>query len=385
MISLLMLMNVGLSSSGKGHSVFTSLSQPLEGVAKAAFLSAWGSQYMQDEEERLGEVYKHINKVDKDSCAKKFLCELARKKGPLDWYEKLIFGHYDKPVVWSAPSVFFNIAVKVGKEDSRSCIEVYPGCVWNLEEMANILKKQGINFHIQGLESDTQVYLLWGQKKTSNFSAELSGHLLPKTQKPVEVRIARDRPVKLRLAKTSSKKSYEDGDGVREPRSQLIRNVSQQLSQGQHLLEKLRSMQRSFLVYLPHSDEKVLDESSGDSTENIHNSLDELSSSSTSTSTTSTTTTTTSTTTTTTSTTTSTTSTTTTITSTTSTITTTTTPKSTTTTNSTTIQKTMPNHSEIAPGSEVLSSISRQLKEVEEYLGSLKNLHEELLAKVREV
>jgi len=149
---------------GSGHFLSASIASPLRELARGAFLASWpvtkqpALKHLKDESMQL------INEVDDDDCAKKFLCELARKKGPLNWDEELLLKNYDAKVDYASMSLFFNIAVKVGKDKERKCSDVYPRCLMSLKEMLNILRRQGISFEIPGDERDCQVYFLWKKK-----------------------------------------------------------------------------------------------------------------------------------------------------------------------------------------------------------------------------
>merc|ERR1712106_950305 len=114
---------------------------------------------------------KEANFQDTDDCAKKLLCELAGKED-LNWDEELLINYYDKPVNYGSDSLFFNIAVKVGKDGERECYAVYPRCFLDLPEMLKILRRQGISFEIPGEERDCQIYFLWKKKSKRTETAK---------------------------------------------------------------------------------------------------------------------------------------------------------------------------------------------------------------------
>jgi len=151
-----------------GHSFagLTSFSAPnaaMRELARGAFINSWPVTDRPELQHLKTESLEDANFHDTDDCAKKLLCQLARKEG-LEWDEELLINYYDKPVNYGADSLFFNIAVKVGKDGERECFEVYPRCFLDLHEMLKILRRQGISFEIPGEERDCQVYFLWKKK-----------------------------------------------------------------------------------------------------------------------------------------------------------------------------------------------------------------------------
>ena len=55
--------------------------------------------------------------------------------------------------------------LKVGKDGFRSCTEVYPRCLLDLETLLGTLRRQHISFQIPGQQRDCEVFLLWTKKK----------------------------------------------------------------------------------------------------------------------------------------------------------------------------------------------------------------------------
>jgi len=160
-----------LCSAGKhgrdGHSFsglgFSAPNAAMRELAKGAFINSWPVTNKPELQHLKTESLKDANFHDTDDCAKKLLCQLAKKEG-LEWDEELLINYYDEPVNYGADSLFFNIAVKVGKDGERECFEVYPRCYLDLHEMLKILRRQGISFEIPGEERDCQVYFLWKKK-----------------------------------------------------------------------------------------------------------------------------------------------------------------------------------------------------------------------------
>jgi len=137
---------------------------PLRELARGAFLNSWPvSKGLFDLKK---ESLLLANKADADDCGKRLLCELAgKRKEELSWDEELMLEYYEASRVdYTSDSLFFNIAVKVGREKERSCTDVYPRCLMALPEMLKILRRQGISFEIPGEEKDCQVYFLWKKK-----------------------------------------------------------------------------------------------------------------------------------------------------------------------------------------------------------------------------
>merc|ERR1711935_854312 len=156
---------LGGEHGGGVGTLFPSLASPLRELARGAFLSSWPVTST-PALSHLSQESLHIsNEVDKDDCGKKFLCELARKDaGQMYWDELLMLKYYDRTIDYASKSLFFNIAVKVGKDRKRPCAEVYPRCSLELQEMLDILRRQGISFDIPGEERDCQVYFIWKKK-----------------------------------------------------------------------------------------------------------------------------------------------------------------------------------------------------------------------------
>eukprot|EP00092_Neocalanus_flemingeri_P032666 GFUD01035531.1.p1 GENE.GFUD01035531.1~~GFUD01035531.1.p1 ORF type:complete len:220 (-),score=55.34 GFUD01035531.1:73-732(-) len=153
----------GHDFSRLGISSFSAPNAALRELAKGAFLNSWPVTNKPALQHLRTETLKDANYHDTDDCAKKLLCDLSRKEG-LNWDEDLLINYYDKPVNYGSDSLFFNIAVKVGKDGERECYEVYPRCFLDLPEMLKILRRQGISFEIPGEDRDCQVYFLWKKK-----------------------------------------------------------------------------------------------------------------------------------------------------------------------------------------------------------------------------
>eukprot|EP00090_Calanus_glacialis_P037561 TRINITY_DN6481_c0_g1_i1.p1 TRINITY_DN6481_c0_g1~~TRINITY_DN6481_c0_g1_i1.p1 ORF type:complete len:202 (-),score=57.03 TRINITY_DN6481_c0_g1_i1:83-688(-) len=166
-----LLFSVVLCAAGKhgraGHSLgFSSFPAPnaaLRELARGAFLNSWPVTNKPELQNLKTESLNDANYHDTDDCAKKLLCELTKKEG-LEWDEELLIKYYDQPVNYGSDSLFFNIAVKVGKDGERECVDVYPRCILDLSEMLEILRRQGISFDIPGEERDCQIYFLWKKK-----------------------------------------------------------------------------------------------------------------------------------------------------------------------------------------------------------------------------
>lgn len=144
---------------------------PFRELARGAFLHSWRAavQSVPELANLKQDSLMLANRADADDCGKKLLCELARKERngeePMSWDEKLMLDYYEATQVdYSSDSLFFNIAVKVGKEQDRACDQVYPRCLISLPEMLKILHRQGISFEIPGQDRDCQVYFLWKKK-----------------------------------------------------------------------------------------------------------------------------------------------------------------------------------------------------------------------------
>jgi len=150
--------------SSLGLSSFPANNAALRQLARGAFLNSWHVTNNQELQYLKTESLQDANYHDTDDCAKKLLCELTKKQD-VEWDENLLLEYYDKPVNYGSDSLFFNIAVKVGKDGERECIDVYPRCILDLPEMLAILRRQGFSFDIPGKERDCQVYFLWKKKE----------------------------------------------------------------------------------------------------------------------------------------------------------------------------------------------------------------------------
>jgi len=164
-------------------------------LMRAALTSLWDFTSDQILDEVRTESLRAAGFQDTDDCAKKLLCELARKskfdskidslpeipnassfpggafalqKSDLAWDEKLLMRFYHKSLDYDADSLFFNLAVQIGKRGERFCHEVYPNYLMDLEEMRDILRRQGITFDIPGIDRDCQVYLFWKKNEDSS-------------------------------------------------------------------------------------------------------------------------------------------------------------------------------------------------------------------------
>jgi len=154
------------------HGSFTPNS-PLRELAKGAFLASWPVTDVPELDDIKEESLMMANKADAEDCAKRLLCEIARKEGQLEWDETLLMNYYKaNRIDYTSKSLFFNIAVKVGLE-GQLCEEVYPRCVLALPELLRILRRQGISFDIPGQDRDCQVYFLWKKKKPSSSENEV--------------------------------------------------------------------------------------------------------------------------------------------------------------------------------------------------------------------
>jgi len=154
------------------HGSFTPNS-PLRELAKGAFLASWPVTDVPELDDIKEESLMMANKADAEDCAKRLLCEIARKEDQLEWDETLLMNYYKaNRIDYTSKSLFFNIAVKVGLE-GQLCEEVYPRCVLALPELLRILRRQGISFDIPGQDRDCQVYFLWKKKKPSSSENEV--------------------------------------------------------------------------------------------------------------------------------------------------------------------------------------------------------------------
>jgi len=158
---------------GSLHGSFTSNS-PLRELARGAFLASWPVTNVPELEDIKEESLMMANKADAEDCAKRLLCEIARKEEQLEWDENLLMDYYRaNRIDYTSKSLFFNIAVKVGQEGQK-CNEVYPRCILGLPELLRILRRQGISFDIPGQDRDCQVYFLWKKKKPAPSENEVS-------------------------------------------------------------------------------------------------------------------------------------------------------------------------------------------------------------------
>merc|ERR1719264_830851 len=158
---------------GSLHGSFTSNS-PLRELARGAFLASWPVTNVPELEDIKEESLMMANKADAEDCAKRLLCEIARKEGQLEWDEKLLVNYYRaNRIDYTSKSLFFNIAIKVGQEGQK-CNEVYPRCILGLPELLRILRRQGISFDIPGKDRDCQVYFLWKKKKPAPSENEVA-------------------------------------------------------------------------------------------------------------------------------------------------------------------------------------------------------------------
>jgi len=159
--------------AGSLHGSFTSNS-PLRELARGAFLASWPVTNVPELEDIKEESLMMANKADAEDCAKRLLCEIARKEEQLEWDENLLMDYYRaNRIDYTSKSLFFNIAVKVGQEGQK-CNEVYPRCILGLPELLRILRRQGISFDIPGQDRDCQVYFLWKKKKPAPSENEVS-------------------------------------------------------------------------------------------------------------------------------------------------------------------------------------------------------------------
>jgi len=155
------------------HGSFTTNS-PLRELARGAFLASWPVTNVPELEDIREESLMMANKADAEDCAKRLLCEIARKEDQLEWDETLLMDYYRaNRIDYTSKSLFFNIAVKVGQEGQK-CNEVYPRCILGLPELLRILRRQGISFDIPGKEKDCQVYFLWKKKRPAPSENEVS-------------------------------------------------------------------------------------------------------------------------------------------------------------------------------------------------------------------
>merc|ERR1711971_201727 len=147
---------------------------PLRELARGAFLASWPVTNVPELEDIKEESLMMANKADAEDCAKRLLCEIARKEDQLEWDENLLMDYYRaNRIDYTSKSLFFNIAVKVGQEGQK-CNEVYPRCILGLPELLRILRRQGISFDIPGQDRDCQVYFLWKKKKPAPSENEVS-------------------------------------------------------------------------------------------------------------------------------------------------------------------------------------------------------------------
>jgi len=137
----------------------------LRELATSAFIYSWPVGQISELQELKTRVVKDAIFHDSEDCAKKLLCGLAGRDPPLQWDEELLLNYYNQRVDYSSDTLFFNIAVKVGKDGFRSCTEVYPRCLLDLETLLGMLRRQHISFHIPGQQRDCEVFLLWTKKK----------------------------------------------------------------------------------------------------------------------------------------------------------------------------------------------------------------------------
>merc|ERR1719234_2910349 len=165
-----------LHVGGVGGSLHGSLTSnsPLRELARGAFLASWPVTNVPELEDIKEESLMMANKADAEDCAKRLLCEIARKEDQLEWDETLLMDYYRaNRIDYTSKSLFFNIAVKVGQEGQK-CNEVYPRCILGLPELLRILRRQGISFDIPGQDRDCQVYFLWKKKKPAPSENEVS-------------------------------------------------------------------------------------------------------------------------------------------------------------------------------------------------------------------
>lgn len=137
---------------------------PLSELVRGAFINYWPLLNRPDLQHLRSGSLKAANFQDTDDCAKKLLCELSRKKDRT-WDEDLVYTYYDQPVDYMSDSLFFNIAVQVGKDGERDCQDAYPKCFLKLPEMLKLIRRQGISFELPADELECQVYVVWKKKR----------------------------------------------------------------------------------------------------------------------------------------------------------------------------------------------------------------------------
>jgi len=178
-ITFISIFSVG-EVAGSLHGSF-SPNSPLRELARGAFLASWPVTNVPELEDIKEESLMMANRADAEDCAKRLLCEIARKElylpdsgDLLEWDEMLLLDYYRaNRIDYTSKSLFFNIAVKVGQEGQK-CNEVYPRCILALPELLRILRRQGISFDIPGKDRDCQVYFLWKKKKPAPSENEVS-------------------------------------------------------------------------------------------------------------------------------------------------------------------------------------------------------------------
>jgi len=177
LMCLLHLSLTGVSGRGHEHKLHSSQpSSPLREMMRGAILDSW--PIFQNQKRNKDDALLLANELDVESCAKKFLCELAKTKGELEWDEELVLKQFTKKVDWTSSSLFFNIAVKLGNEDKRTCSTIYPMCSLSKEDMTDVFRRQGISFTIPGKDRNCMFYLLW--KKTTDSNEEIRANVDPR-------------------------------------------------------------------------------------------------------------------------------------------------------------------------------------------------------------
>merc|ERR1712106_711757 len=142
-----------------------STNTPLAELVRGAFIHSWPLLDRPELQDLKSKALKGADFHDTDDCAKKLLCELAKKRDRT-WDEDLLYRYYDKPVDYVSGSLFFNIAIQVGKDGERNCKDVYPNCFLDLSEMLKTIRRQGISFKLPVGYLDCDIDISWKKKVT---------------------------------------------------------------------------------------------------------------------------------------------------------------------------------------------------------------------------
>merc|ERR1712106_483116 len=153
-----------------------STSTPLAELVRGAFIHSWPLLDRPELQDLKSKALKGADFHDTDDCAKKLLCELAKKRDRT-WDEDLLYRYYDKPVDYVSGSLFFNITIQVGKDGERNCKDVYPNCFLDLSEMLKTIRRQGISFKLPGGYLDCDINITWKKKVTERKKAKQIGKL----------------------------------------------------------------------------------------------------------------------------------------------------------------------------------------------------------------